>query len=95
MDNCYAAYPPKAKTPPCQGRDSPLPKDNDWAVKLKLASPAEPEGVWLRLPDYPDMEGRNITSGEIAAARDVLRVKTWMNAPCWKPDVCFRKWKLS
>ena len=76
VGDCYAACPPEAKTPPYQGRDSPLPKDNDWAVKLKLASPAVPEGVWLRLPDYSGMEGQNIASGEIAVVRNVLRVKS-------------------
>ena len=56
VDTCYASYPPKTKTPPYQGRDSPILADNNWAVKLKLASPAEPEGVWLRLPAYRGME---------------------------------------
>lgn len=92
VGDCCAAYSPEAKTPPYQGRDSPLPKDNDWAVKLKLASPAEPEGVWLRLPDHPDMEGGNIASGEIAAARNVLRVKsldecTLLETRCLLPEV--------
>lgn len=76
VGDCYVACPPEAKAPPYQGRDSPLPKDNDWAVKLKLASPAVPEGVWLRLPDYSGMEGQNIASGEIAVARNALRVKS-------------------
>ena len=86
------ATPPEAKTPPYQGRDSPLPKDNDWAVKLKLASPAVPEGVWLRLPDYPGMEDGTIANGEIDTAQNVLRVKsldecTLLETRCLRPEL--------
>lgn len=35
---------------------APLPEDNDWSVKLKLASPSCPEGVWIRLPDLGPTE---------------------------------------
>lgn len=29
--------------------------DGGWSVKLKLATKGHPEGVWLRLPDYQDV----------------------------------------
>lgn len=29
-------------------------KDEGWSVKLRLGSPYQPDGVWLRLPDYQD-----------------------------------------
>lgn len=49
--NYYVVYPLKK---PEQSREqgASLPADTDWSVKLKLASPSCPEGVWMRLPDY-------------------------------------------
>ena len=48
--------------------------DTDWSLRLKLASPANPEGVWLRLPDG-DMEGSGKLD-EIGLALRELGVKT-------------------
>jgi hypothetical protein len=44
--------------------------DNDWSVKLKLASRHAPDGVWLRLPDYEELNDGNPT-------RYVLRWIRW------------------
>lgn len=30
-------------------------KDNGWSVKLKLSAAGRPDGVWLRLPDYQEI----------------------------------------
>ncbi len=48
-----------------------FPANTDWSVKIKLTSQAEPEGVWLRLPDFADGE-----VNEIALALDALKVQT-------------------
>lgn len=92
VHNCYAVYPAKTETPPYQGRDSPIPADNDWVVKLKLASPARPEGVWLRLPDYLCLGPADGSDGEIDAARNILQVTnldecTLLEARCSLPEV--------
>ena len=72
----YAAYPPENAMTAYQGRDSPLPEDTDWSVKLKLASPAAPEGVWLRLPDYQSIDPEDGSDGEITAAKEALQVQS-------------------
>ena len=46
----YVPYPDVTLPTACQGRGAPLPNDGNWAVKLKVASPHLPEGVWMRLP---------------------------------------------
>ena len=76
VENHYAVCPPEDATTAYQGRDSPLPEDDGWSLKLKLASAAAPEGVWLRLPDYQGLEPEDGSDGEIAAAKDALRVQS-------------------
>lgn len=90
VENWFVAY-PSGKTPVYRGRDSPLPEDDGWSVKLKLASPAAPEGVWLRLPDYPSTEPGDASVGEIALAKDALQVQsldecTLLEAKCILPE---------
>lgn len=75
VGGCFVAYPTE-KTPVYHGRDSPLPEDEGWSVKLKLASPAAPDGVWLRLPDYQSIEQEDGSDGEIAVAKVALRVQS-------------------
>lgn len=52
IGHCYVAYPKQSSPPIRQENGAPLLWDDSWSVKLKLASPTVPEGVWLRLPDY-------------------------------------------
>ena len=52
-----------------------LPADEGWSVKVKLASPAVPEGVWLRLPGL-DEYGDESSTEEALALRE-LRVRRW------------------
>lgn len=66
-----------------------LPADEDWSVKVKLASLAVPEGVWLRLPG-PLEDGCEDTLEEVLALRE-LRVKRWdecalVDAQCVLPE---------
>ncbi len=52
IGNCYVVYPIDLSSNCFAERDEPLPTDEGWSVKVKLGSPANPEGVWLRLPDH-------------------------------------------
>lgn len=52
IGDCYVAYPINLSSSCFAEQDGPLPPDEDWSVKVKLGSPATPEGVWLRLPDH-------------------------------------------
>ena len=85
----YVEYPKKAADPACSRKNAFLPEDSDWSVKLKLASPAVPEGVWLRLPGYDGQTSEK--SGEVTLALKELRVKsledcTLLEARCVLPE---------
>ena len=54
IGDCYVIYPKDPEQKPYDGTNLAALKDDDWSVKVKLASPSHPEGVWLRLPDYSD-----------------------------------------
>ena len=54
VGDCYVKFPTEPQQAPYDGTNLAAIKDDDWRVKVKLASPAKPEGVWLRLPDYSD-----------------------------------------
>ena len=54
VGDCYVMYPTGEQQKPYDGTNLATLKDDDWSVKVKLASSAKPEGVWLRLPDYSD-----------------------------------------
>ncbi len=81
--------------PDCEGpfRYNPetgiVPQDTDWSVKLKLATSAVPEGVWLRFPDYENEFESRID--EVSLALDVLEVQkvqecTLLEARCSVPQ---------
>jgi len=89
IGGCYVAYPEQNETPIRQKNGLPLLWDAEWSVKLKLASPAVPEGVWLRLPD--DSEPAYGHSIEAALAMDALNVEsleecTLLDARCILPE---------
>jgi len=65
-------------------------EDKDWSVKLRLASDQNPEGVWLKLPDYEKIS--NGRPDEIGIALDALGVRTieecrLLEAKCILPEV--------
>ena len=70
---CYVVYPRKGVTGFYDGVNLPGP-DYSWSLRLKLASSAVPEGVWLALPDYNDI--MDVRPGEIRLALDALQVRT-------------------
>ena len=65
-------------------------EDRDWSVKLRLTSDQNPEGVWLKLPDYEEInDGR---PDEIGIALDMLSVRTiedcrLLQAKCVLPEL--------
>ena len=70
---CYVVYPRKGVTGFYDGVNLPGP-DYSCSLRLKLASSAVPEGVWLALPDYNDI--MDVRPGEIRLALDALQVRT-------------------
>ena len=86
----YVSYPKQPSLPIRQENGAPLLWDDSWSVKLKLASPAVPDGVWLRLPDYEPVNEFGL--GEINMVRRELRVDsldecTLLEARCILPEV--------
>lgn len=84
----YIQYPEKPPEPVYRPGMA-LPADDGWSVKVKLASPTVPEGVWLRLPG-PFEDGYEDTMEEVLALRE-LRVKRWdecalVDAACVLPE---------
>ena len=78
IGSCYVQY-PETPPKPVYWPGLALPTDDGWSVKLKLASPAMPEGVWLRLPG-PFEDGYEDTAEKVAALRE-LRVNRWDECP--------------
>jgi len=89
IGNCYVEYPKNQHT--LHYDDSELPEEEaeGWSVRLKLASEAVPEGVWVRLPDYDEAFSE---PGDLMLALDELGVKriqecTLLDARCVLPWV--------
>ena len=72
IGNCYVEYPASQSVMLYDGGE--LPEAEGWSVRLKLAAAAVPAGVWVKLPDYNEVN--NDGPGEIRLALDELRVKT-------------------
>ena len=73
VGGCYVVYPEREQPEVYDGVTLPEP-DYSWSLRLKLASQAVPEGVWLALPDYNDVT--DARPGEIRLALDALGVQT-------------------
>lgn len=61
----------------------------NWSVRLKLASESRPDGVWMKLPDYPAVEGE---TGEQQVTMDALGIGEWeqaalLEAECALPGI--------
>ena len=90
IGNCYVEYPNQEPTICYDGTNLTACADNDWSVKLKLASEKRPKGVWLKLPDYSDANDGK--PDEIRIALDELGVKTvdectLLDAKCVLPGI--------
>lgn len=62
----------------------------DWSLRLRLASAARPEGVWVCLPDHDDFNNEGL--GEIRLAFEELNVEhisqcTLLDARCVLPEI--------
>ena len=77
VGDCYVEYPPKEIQPVYHGQCDPLPEDNDWSVKLKIASDAVPEGVWLRLPGWEPCGDESSVDEELALRE--LKARNWLD----------------
>jgi len=70
----YVMYPGNARITVYNGTNLAAFKDEDWSVKVRIASAANPDGVWVRLPDYEDLGGG--PRDEISIAVRELGVKS-------------------
>lgn len=90
IGNCYVEYPSaKTKLPQYDGIHLPT-EDYSWSLRLKLASAAKPEGIWLCLPDYDDINEDR--PGEVEIAFQELEVEhnsecTLLDARCVLPGI--------
>lgn len=78
IGSCYVVYPSCPSTPRYTSQSEAIPKDTGWSIKVKLASQAVPDGVWLRLPD-----NSYINSGKPDEVEIALRaLKVWSLDAC-------------
>lgn len=89
IGDCYVEYPEHPSAPRYTGQGI-IPEDDEWSVKVKLSSPAVPEGVWLRLPDHSLVNDGKPDEVEIALHE--LRVNSLedcvlMDARCCIPQL--------
>ena len=74
VGDCFVVLPRQEPRQIYDGTNTDSLLETDWSLRLKLASPAVPEGVWLCLPDSSiDEEGR---MDEIRLALRELKVQT-------------------
>lgn len=90
IGNFYVMYPDTPAEKPYDGTNLATLKDDDWSVRVKLASAQRTDGVWLRLPDY---ELTNAGSpGECEMTLHELGVESFhackiLDARCILPEV--------
>ena len=89
VGGCYVIFPERELLQQYDGVTLPGP-EYSWSLRLKLGSPAVPEGVWLALPDYNDI--MDVRPGEIRLALDALGAQvvqdcTLLEARCSLPGV--------
>lgn len=90
VGNAYVCYPTEEPDFHYNGSNLESCVDNDWSVKLKLATQHTPNGVWLRLPDYEELNDGK--PDEIRIALDALGVEhidecTLLEAKCILPEI--------
>ena len=66
-----------------------IPQMPDWSVRLKLASEQVPDGLWVRLPDFNEI---NNEPGDIRITLDALQAGriqecTLLDAKCILPEI--------
>ena len=88
IGDCYVEYPEHPSAPRYTGQGT-IPEDDGWSMKVKLASSAVPDGVWLRLPDHSLVNDGK--PDEVDIALHELRVNSLedcvlMDARCALPE---------
>lgn len=91
VGQCYVTYPKQPADSGSLEKKLPPLRDDNWKIKLKLASPAVPDGVWMRLPCF-DGE-MPVESLEVILALHELNVRslegcTLLEARCVIPEIC-------
>lgn len=87
----YIAYPKQELDQPYDGIRLPADVERlGWSVRLKLASEAVPDGVWVKLPDYEEMNDE--MASDFRLALNELQVGTiyectLLDAKCVLPCV--------
>ena len=91
IGDCFVTYPQHPLGNPYNGRNlEDLDNDPGWSVRLKLSSAANPDGVWVRLPDYSSLNDSK--PDEFALALRELKAEslqecTLLDAKCSLPKV--------
>lgn len=90
IGGCYVSYPRQEPEQLYHGTNLESLSKGDWSLRLKLASPAKPEGVWLRLPDYSPLN--SWMPGETDMALQALSADspqdcTLLEAQCIIPEL--------
>jgi len=86
IENCYVIPPQKLPPPAYDGNGAVIPEYDEGFIKVKLSSPAHPEGAWISLPDIALM------SGEVQTALHALQAQsleecTLLDARCRFPEM--------
>lgn len=83
VEDCFVVLPNRESRQIYNGMNLDSMPDTDWSLRLKLASPAVPEGAWVCLPDSAiEDDGR---LDEIGLALRELKVQTVQE--CWLLDL--------
>lgn len=90
LDGCYVTVPYRPLTHVYNGKNTEVLDSRDWSLRLKLASAAHADGVWLRLPDYSSLNDGK--PDEIALALRELKAEslqecTLLDVKCSLPEV--------
>lgn len=94
IGDCFVVLPGREPKQTYDGTNLDKVQETDWSLRLRLATPAVPKGVWVCLPDHAaaEVDGR---LGEIALALRELKVGTiqeceLLEARCSLPGITIR-----
>ena len=73
IGSCYVQYPEHSPSQCYDGSNLDKLPDRGWSVRLKLSSPSNHDGVWIKLPDQPPLRGG--MESEVALALRELGAK--------------------
>lgn len=92
IGGCYAAYSPQPKRIMFEESRYHRYWDGGWCIRLKLASPSVPKGVWLRLPDpAPDGDAGEVSLVFRELKTDCLNTCTLLDFQSLLPELGYLK----